>query len=429
MTLTAEAPLRQAPLDQTRGKQGRPTRIVIPYTPHPSQRLVHSSASRFRVLVAGRRWGKTRCACLDLLKQALVVSGAVMWWVAPTYSLTRKGWREWFKHCPREAIAGVSRSEREVVLANGTVVAFKSSENPDSLLSEGLDFVVVDEAARVAEEAWQRALRPALSDKRGGALFATTPAGKNWLYRLWLRGQDSQEPEIASWRFPTSDNPYIVPEEIEAARAMMIDRVFRQEYEAAFEEGAGSVFRNVRECATAVAEAPNGQQVVIGVDWGKHVDATVFVVLDVERRRVLQYERMMQVDYTLQIGRLQALAERWKPRLVTVEINAMGDPLVEQVRRDLSCPVEGFLTTSTSKRQLIEALALATERQEVTFPSEPPELVNELEAFSYEITAAGNVRYSAPQGERFHDDCVMALAFAWHAAKAPTFEWHVRFAG
>jgi len=374
--------------------------------------------------VAGRRFGKTKAAINELIRAAIRKPGSLNWWVAPTFSITRKGWRELFAFLPDELIANVSRTEVMVELINGSSIWFKSADNPDSLLSEGLDFVVVDEAARVSEEAWGRALRPALSDRLGGAAFTTTPAGKNWLYRLWLRGQDSLENEVASWRFATSANPYIPAGEIEAARKSMVERHFRQEYLAAFEDDVGAVFPQARRQATGALKEPCGQECVIGVDWGKHQDASVFVVLDATRRTVVALDRQLQVDYTLQIARLTAMVERWRPRTVVAEMNSAGDPLVEQLQRDLPCRVEGFLTTATSKRQLIDALALAIERGDITYP-DIPELIGELEAFRYELTAAGNVRYAAP-GERYHDDCVMALALAWYAAAhthPPAVRW------
>lgn len=382
------------------------------------------------MLVAGRRFGKTKAAVNELIRAAIRKPASLNWWVAPTFSITRKGWRELFAFLPAELVANISRTEVMVELLNGSSIWFKSADNPDSLLSEGLDFVVVDEAARVSEEAWGRALRPALSDRLGRAAFTTTPAGKNWLYRLWLRGQDSLDAEVASWRFATSDNPHIPTGEIVAARKGMVERYFRQEYLAAFEDDVGAVFPQARRQATGALEEPRGQallggqECVIGVDWGKHQDASVFVVLDAARSTVVALDRQLHVDYMLQMGRLGALVERWRPRIVVAEMNSAGDPLVEQLRRDLPCPVEGFLTTATSKRQLIDALALAIERGDLTYP-DVPELIGELEAFRYELTAAGNVRYASP-GERYHDDCVMALALAWHGAahtRPPAVRW------
>ena len=404
--------------------------LTVPYHPFTAQRKFHDSPARFRLLVAGRRFGKTKAAVNEVIRAAIRKPGSLNWWVAPTFSITRKGWRELFAFLPQEVIANVSRTEVMVELVNRSSIWFKSADNPDSLLSEGLDFVVVDEAARVSEEAWGRALRPALSDKLGRAAFTTTPAGKNWLYRLWLRGQDPLDGEVASWRFTTGDNPYIPRGEIAAARKGMVERYFRQEYLAAFEDDVGAVFPQARRQATGAFEEPRGQahpggqECVVGVDWGKHQDASVFVVLDVARNTVIALDRQLQVDYLLQMGRLGALVERWRPRIVVAEMNAAGDPLVEQLRRDLPCPVEGFLTTATSKRQLIDALALAIERGDLTYP-DAPELIGELEAFRYELTAAGNVRYAAPS-ERYHDDCVMALALAWHAAahtRPPAVRW------
>lgn len=409
---------------QTLSSRPTPRILTIPYHPFTAQRRFHDSPARFRVLVAGRRFGKTKAAVNELIRTAIRKPGSVNWWVAPTFSITRKGWRELFAFLPPEIVTRILRTELMVELRNRSSLWFKSADNPDSLLSEGLDFLVVDEAARVSEEAWGRALRPALTDKLGRAAFTTTPAGKNWLYRMWLRGQDMLDPEVASWRFATGENPHIPPQEIAAAQRTMVERYYRQEYLAAFEEDVGTVFPHARRQATGALEEPQGKDCVIGVDWGKHRDASVFVVLDVARSTVVALDRQLQVDYTLQMGRLAALVERWRPRMVVAEMNSAGDPLVEQLRRDLPCPVEGFLTTAASKQRLIDSLALAIERGDLTYP-DLPELIGELEAFRYELTAAGNIRYASP-GERYHDDCVMALALAWHAVahtRSPTVRW------
>ena len=122
-------------------------------------------------------------------------------------------------------------------------------------------------------------------------------------------------------------------------------------------------------------------------------------------------ERFQQVDYTVQTERLKLLAQRWRPRLIHAERNSIGEPLLEQLLRE-GLPVRGFQTTASSKKRLIDELALAFAQRVVHLPADPV-LTGELCAFSVELTGAGNLRYSAPPG--LHDDTVMALALAWAA--------------
>ena len=92
---------------------------------------------------------------------------------------------------------------------------FRSADNPDSLRSEGIDVLWVDEGGQIKEEAWNLALRPALMDKKGIGIFTGTPKGKNWYFQLWTRGQDKEQPDYQSWSFSSLTNPYIDPAEVE----------------------------------------------------------------------------------------------------------------------------------------------------------------------------------------------------------------------
>jgi hypothetical protein len=139
-------------------------------------------------------------------------------------------------------------------------------------------------------------------------------------------------------------------------------------------------------------------------------------VIDATTREVVALDRFNRIDYVIQKGRLQALYERFRPDAIYVEQNSMGVPLVEDLQR-LNLPVHPFLTTNASKLLVIDALALAFEREELRVLDDP-DLVNELLAFQAERLPSGTLRYSAPEG--VHDDCVMALALAWHGAAQPT---------
>ena len=146
-----------------------------------------ASRARFKVLAAGRRWGKSSLGVILALRTGL--EGGRAWWVAPTYPIAQLGWRV-LKQLSRK-IPGVEirEDDRIVRLPGGGEIQVKSADNPDSLRGAGLDGVVLDEAAYVKEEAWTESLRPALADRQGWALFISTPNGLNWFHRLYERAR------------------------------------------------------------------------------------------------------------------------------------------------------------------------------------------------------------------------------------------------
>jgi len=275
--------------------------------------------------------------------------------------------------------------------------------------------VTVDEAAMIRhlEEAWTAVIRPTLADYQGDAWIASSPKGRNYFYRMYQLGQDPNEPDWASWQLPTAANPYIVVDEIEAMRRQMPERTFNQEVLAVFLESGDGVFRRIRDAVSDLDPTPTaGHDYVIGIDWGKQHDFTVITVLDTFLNAVVAVDRFNQIDYAVQMGRLQALIDRYHPISVVVERNSMGEVLVEQAQRR-GWPVEAFTTTAASKRRAIDDLALAFEQGTLRIPDEAW-LIDELEAYDMERLPSGLLRYGAPSG--MHDDGVMSLAIAWHGA-------------
>jgi len=386
------------------------TLTLNPPALHPGQRRVAMDPTRFRVTICGRRWGKTRLGSLLCIKTA--VAGGRAWWVAPSYKMSRVGWRLISRLAAQIPGAEVRKSEWLVTLPGGGEVQVRSADNPDSLRGEGLNFVALDECAFMQEEAWTEALRPALSDRKGRALFISTPKGRNWIWRLWQRCADEHDPEWHGWQLPTADNPFIDPVEIEAARQGLPERIYQQEYLALFLDDAGGVFRRVMEAATATAQAGHigGHEYVIGADWGRQRDFTALAVLDVTTSSLVALERFNQIDYAIQVGRLQALSERFHPRAIVAEANSIGLPVIEQLQR-AGLPVVPFTTTAASKQIAIDALSLAFERGSLRIIPDPV-LIAELQAYEAERLPSGMLRYGAPSG--MHDDTVMALALAWH---------------
>ena len=377
---------------------------------HPHQVDVFRSPARFKVIAAGRRWGKSRVMQAMAFEKAW--AGGRVWWVGPNYPLCRNAWREMTVRA-RKLYARINRADRRIEFPTGGFIEVRSADNPDSLRSEGLDRVIVDEAAFCAEHVWTDSLRATLTDRLGDAVLGSTPNGRNWFYRMWA----GQRPDRESWRFPTVDNPYIEPSEVEDAKAELSARAFQQEYEAAFRDLAEAVFRHVRASATAQQQERgiDGHSYVLGVDWARTGDYTAVIVIDLDLMAVVYADRWTGVEYALQMSRIKAVVDRFAPVAVVSEVNNMGGPLSELLRND-GLPIVEFTSTNATKLLLVDSLSLSLERQAITLrPFEP--LLQELESYESKRLPAGGIRYQAPDGQ--HDDLVMATMLAlWGADKA-----------
>jgi hypothetical protein len=389
------------------------------YAPHPGQQAVHDSLAPRRVLACGVRWGKTLCAAMEALAAAMAPAERSMGWVvAPTYDLADKVFREIelvvARHL-RHRVLRIRESDRRIFLRNmaGGIseIRGKSADNPVSLLGEGLDWVIVDEAARLKPTIWEGHLSQRLIDRKGWALLISTPRGKGWFYELWRRGQNGAEPDHDSWNAPSWTNPHLDPQVIEAERGRLPERVFRQEYGGEFLEGSGAVFRYVRECATGEwCDPVEGECYYAGLDLAKVEDYTVLVIMD-GRRQVVFADRFHRLDWGTQIGRIEAALYRYHHAVVACDTTGVGEPIFESLRAH-GVRAQPVPFTQRSKTALVNALAQDFEQRQITLPRPElwPEGIDELEAFEYAVTDTGTVRTGAPYG--CHDDCVIALALA-----------------
>ena len=388
------------------------------YCPHSGQLEVHMSDAPRRILSCGARWGKTLCAGMEGLAAALQpCDRSVGWVVAPTYDLADRVFREIqlkvVQHLNHRVVV-MRESERRLVVLNMagglSEIRAKSADNAVSLLGEGLDWVVVDEAARLKPTIWQSYISPRLIDRKGWALLISTPRGKGYFFDLFRRGQRG-DPDYQSWNYPSRTNPILDASVIEAERARLPERVFRQEFEAQFLEGAGQVFRNVRERATCDWSPPlQGQRYFAGLDLAKVEDFTVLCVLS-SKREVVFVDRFNRLDWRIQLRRIHAAAQRYNRARIYVDSTGVGEPIYEALRHQ-GCYVKPYAFTQRSKAALVDNLAMMLEQDLITLPRPEiwPEGIEELEGFQYSVTDSGNVKSAAPGG--MHDDCVTALGLA-----------------
>lgn len=206
------------------------------------QKTVAHDPTRFRVLVTGRRFGKTTLAIRELCFTAREPN-KVCWYVAPSYRQAKQiAWVQ-VKKVLQELrwVKTINEAELTILLKNGSRISLRGADNPDSLRGVGIDFLVMDECADIEQDAWTQVLRPTLSDTKGRALFCSTPKGLSWLYDLFQQGQMGN-PEWKSWQYTTLQGGWVDMEEIEQAKKDLSEKVFRQEYEATWETFSGVVY-------------------------------------------------------------------------------------------------------------------------------------------------------------------------------------------
>ena len=373
---------------------------------------------RFNVVDCGRRWGKTVLGIDVAVEMAL--SGYPVGWFAPEYRFLSEVWRDMVKLLEPYTTRSHA-TEHRIELASGGVVEMWSLDGGNAGRSRKYARVVVDEAAMVPNlmTVWSEAIRPTLTDLRGDAFFLSTPRGRNDFWQLFQHGMDPLRDDWACWQMPTSTNPFIHPAELEAAQRELAERSFIQEYLAEFLEDS-AVFRKVREAATAKPQeyAQHGyashpeHRYVVGVDWGKYEDYSVFAVIDSTTKELVHLDRSNRIDYTVQIKRLQDLCKRFQVRQVIAETNANATTI--ELLRQSGLGVREFTTTNESKQNIIEGLMLGLEQGKLRIIPDAV-LLGELQAFEATRLPGGSLRYAAPSG--YHDDCVMALAMGWDAAK------------
>jgi len=289
-----------------------------------AQDTVARDATRFRVVVAGRRFGKTHLSIRELCYHAREPDKEV-WYVAPTYKMARQiVWRK-LKNKLQDLnwITKTNETELTITLRNGSVISLKGADNYDSLRGVGLDFIVLDEFADIDPEAWYETLRPTLSDKQGRALFIGTPKGiGNWAYDIYQNTLDN-----ATWKsysFTTIEGGNVPPEEVDAARLDLDERTFRQEYLATFETFSGRIYysfdraHNVRKYEGTTPDA-----VYVGMDFNIDPMSAVVAVRMGDTLHIIDEVRLFSSN-------TQEMVNELKQRFPKTRIWAYPDPAGNQ---------------------------------------------------------------------------------------------------
>jgi phage terminase large subunit len=266
---------------------------VLDYSPHPYQRLFHQDPSRFKIIVGGRRVGKTVMAIQEIIKHCLEGRNRLAFWIAPTFRDAREiGFEEFLNHFEtlEPVIHQVHSTQLKVTFNNGSSIYFKGSDNPDSLRGRGLTLAIFDEAAFCKDSIWPQIVRPALSDKKGKGILISTPNGFNWFKDIYDKGE-----QWSKFYWPTSMNPLITPEELDSVKAEISEIDFRQEYLAEFITRAGRVYPDFDENNVISNYNLQDYDIYLGMDFG-YAGFTAIAFLAVDRatqEKIIQFDELV----------------------------------------------------------------------------------------------------------------------------------------
>jgi predicted phage terminase large subunit-like protein len=356
----------------------------------PWQEEVFNTKKRFKVVAAGRRCGKSRLAAITLLIKGLEAPpGSSVIYVSPTIGQSRQIIWDLLLDLGRPIIKSAHVNQLDLTLVNGIKVHVRGADNPDTLRGLSLYYAVLDEFAFIKPDTWQKIIRASLADRKGDALFISTPAQRNHFYDLYKLGLSGEDPDWTAWHFTTKDNPLIDPKEIEAAKRTLSTFAFKQEFEASFDNAGSDLFKPTwwKE-----GPSPKNGDYVVAIDLAgfseveaanasaakKRLDETAIAVVKIEDDGKWFVEDIIlfrkSVDATA--AEIFRVIEEYKPRLIGIEKgiarNAVLGPLEALMRQyNKWCHLEQLTHGNKAKvDRIVWALQGRMEHGRVTFNEE-----------------------------------------------------------
>jgi len=209
----------------------------------PWQQKVWDDPTRFKIVAAGRRTGKSRLAAWMLILNALQAERGHVFYVAPTQGQARDIMWQTLLELGNPVISGSHINNLQIKLVNGATISLKGADRPETMRGVSLKFLVLDEYADMKPDVFEQILRPALADQKGCAMFIGTPMGRNHFYELYKYGELGEDETYKTWHFTSYDNPLLDSNEIDVAKKSMSSYAFRQEFMASFEARGSEMFK------------------------------------------------------------------------------------------------------------------------------------------------------------------------------------------
>jgi len=371
--------------------------------------------AKHTVIHAGRQVGKTYNTAQWLIEETLANNCKSLW--VDTVHINIDRYVDWyFKKIlyPIWELCKWNAQKKVLQLPKGSII-FGSAQKPENLEGFNYDRYVLNEAGLILKKSslWDNTLYPMIKNDNVRGKVIGTPKGRNKFYELALQGR-SGNPDYATFHYSVYDSPYWTQLQIETAKSVAPELVWSQEYMAEFVEGEGVVFRRVREVVRDINnEVVAGRNYVMGIDLAKHVDYTVIIVFDVDTRELVYMDRFNKIDWVLQKNRIISAWERWNRPQAIIDSTGVGDSVFDELQ-SRGMTITPFRFNNSNKAEIVRNLSIAIENKELSIPNNQL-IIDELESYEYEISASGNITYSAPDG--LHDDIVMAMCLAWRLIK------------
>lgn len=432
-------------MNGARARAGRKANFKINYEPHAGQievrRGIRNSGARIINVTGSRGWGKSVWATCDVAVPGLFRKpNQQILYVAPYYKHCKSviddvwygvdeetGERFIPDRCPDTGFRfwEYKASDKELHAFNKSVMYMRSADNPDSIVSKGYNIIIIDEAALIPQDVFQKQILPTARRKDCIIIIISTPRGKNWFHQVFLRGQDPSQKNYISFKQPwwkRPDYPDLLKEEMRN----LPEHIRKQEFEAEFIDDSGGTFANLPKVFWGeeiyfesdqqtwehprIDEFLEHEDFTLAVDIAKKNDYTVVSVWSNVTREMVYYWRMNKTDYKVVLDRIHRIARRFHDADIIYDATGVGDSFGDFLSSDFNC--HPFVFTNKSKNEIVNQLIIATEYGNIKMPNIQT-IRHEFELFEFKVTRTGAMTYAAPEG--YHDDCVMSVALGnWY---------------
>lgn len=305
------------------------------------QQEVFKDKTRFKVIAAGRRCGKSRLATMMLIIKALEApEGSAVLYVSPTLGQSRQIIWDSLLEIGKPVIKSAHINNLDITLVNGRKIHVRGADNSDTLRGLSLYYAVLDECAFIKQDTWEKIIRASLSDRKGEAMFISTPSGRNWFYEMYKLGVEGEDPEWKAWHFTTKDNETIDPKEVDAARKTLSSFAFKQEYEASFDNAGQEIFK---EEWIKYGEDPSFGDYVIAIDLAgfedvaknagaskKRLDESAIAIVKLEDNGDWFVEKIIHGRWNIQetAGKILRAVQDYQPIAVGIERGALKNAVL-----------------------------------------------------------------------------------------------------
>lgn len=405
------------------------------YHPEPYQQAVldglysHWSDS-IHVVKAVRQCGKSMMLENLLIRVSLQHGNQQSVLISPTYKQGRKIYKSIFRRFKSTPLYGSSNAQDgEFTFVNGSTITFLSAEQGDNIRGQTVSkygVLAIDEAAYIGDDVFYTAT-PFVNANHAPIIAVSTPRFKQGFFYDFYEDGLQGKPNIYSYDFTEYDNPFLSAEKLELYRSKMPLNLFRADYLGEWMEATSDVFGDFKKVLSNTVTMTG--QYTAGIDWGvgknaksNDSDSTSLSIFNNLHQQVGIFH-WNDLDETTTIARIVETLKQYNVRKVVVETNSIGGVYLGLLRKaimaaGLNCQVVEFNTTNDSKREAIEYFIVQVQNRTIQLLDDKEQSI-QMAAFRMEKTPSGKVTYNGTPG--YHDDCIMATAFALHGLKIGTY--------